>query len=238
VLRPAAAIGRAGLALGGRGRRWRRDQRFGPAHHAHLGGVADRVDRRIACGRQVRRGGGREPVPAQILGVIHLAGNLPHRRVEVGLRYAHLGIARAHLTEVLVRRDPGRAVGCLEHAEHMADAAAVMHVDTAERREPGRGEQPRLHVHLALAVADVAARARCALRRHVAPLVGRARDHLIDAAGGCVRRSAIPLIVLFRVPGPALTEILFSFPIGALLSNGRIRVADHLEIFHWLAAMP
>jgi hypothetical protein len=46
-----------------------------------------------------------------------------------------------------------------------------------------------------------------------------------------------PLIVLSRVAGPALTEILFSYPSGSLRSNARIRVADHLEIFHWLAAM-
>jgi hypothetical protein len=103
---------------------------------------------------------GRELEPAQILGVVQLAGHLRQRRVEVGLRHAHLGIARAHLTEVLVRRDPGRAVGRLEHAEHVAGAAPVLHVDASERLEAGRGEQPRLHVHLAFAVADVAARAR------------------------------------------------------------------------------
>ena len=147
-------------------------------------------DRLIARGRQVRRGGGREPEPAQVLGLVHLAGHRLHRRVEVGLRHAHLGIARAHLTEVLVRRDPGRAVGRLEHAEHVADAAPVLHVDAAERLEAGRGEQPRLHVHLAFAVADVAARARRALRRHVAPLVGRARVQPRDSTGGCVRRFA------------------------------------------------
>jgi hypothetical protein len=52
---------------------------------------------------------------------VWLAGHLAHIRVQVGLRDARLGIARAHLTEVLVRRDPGRAVGRLENAEHLAD---------------------------------------------------------------------------------------------------------------------
>jgi len=61
VLRPAAAIGRRGLALGGRGR----DQHFGLAHHDHLGRVADRVDRRITRRRQVRRGGGQAGAAAR-----------------------------------------------------------------------------------------------------------------------------------------------------------------------------
>jgi hypothetical protein len=67
----------------------------------------------------------------------------------------------------------------------------------------------------------------------------RGRLLMVSPVHGDYRRyqAEIPLIVLSRVPGPALTEILFSFPSGVLRSNARIGVADHLEIFHWLAAM-
>jgi hypothetical protein len=110
VLRLAAAIGRRGLALGGRGRRRGGiSNRSGASCPSRSSGASSRP--RITRGLQVCRGVGREPEPAQILGVVQLAGHLAHIRVQVGLRHARPGIARAHLTEVLVRRDPARAVG-------------------------------------------------------------------------------------------------------------------------------
>jgi hypothetical protein len=56
---------------------------------------------------------------------------------------------------------------------------------------------------------------------------------MVSPVHGDYRRyqAEIPLIVLSRVPGPALTQF------GSLRSNAGIGDADQLEILYWLAAM-